>query len=46
MNALFPFLNGFSLAMAMNDGAHADAWITLFFLSMIGTIAINCLKEL
>lgn len=45
MKVLSPFLNGFALAMAMNDGANAETWIALFFLSMVGTIAFHCLKE-
>ena len=45
MKVLCPFLNGFALAMAMNDSTNAVNWIALFFLSMIGTIAFNCLEK-
>ena len=45
MKVLCPFLNGFGLAMAMNDTANVVNWVALFALSMIGTIAFNCLEK-
>ncbi len=45
MKVLCPFLNGFGLAMAMNDANNAEHWIAMFFFSMIGTITFNCLEK-
>ena len=48
MKVLSPFLAGFAMAMAMNTATDDGIalWITLFFVSIIGTIAFNSLENL
>lgn len=47
MKVLSPFLGGFALAMAMNttNSSEIASWVTLFFVSIVGTIAFNYLEK-